>query len=228
MKTTKLIVVRHGNTFEKGDTILRIGSKTDLPLTAAGLQQGRQAGLTLREMTLYPTFFFSAPLKRTLETCNEISKVFDCHDSPIIRDFLLEFDYGPDDGKLESEVLRRLGLEETRQSTKFETDSFDAEEIGCESLKRWDAEKKLPRGWFFLQPRVVQLEQDWIDFSREILEKHQGETVVAVTSNGIARFSTAILPSSAQYPENLKLSTGAFGVYEHNGEFWELKSWNIR
>ena len=45
MKTTKLIVVRHGNTFNKGDTILRVGSKTDLPLTATGVQQGRKARL---------------------------------------------------------------------------------------------------------------------------------------------------------------------------------------
>ena len=111
MKTTKLIVVRHGNTFNKGDTILRVGSKTDLPLTATGVQQGRQAGLALKEMQLYPTCFFSASLKRTLETCNEISKVFEHRELPIISNFLLEFDYGPDEGKPESEVLKRLGNE---------------------------------------------------------------------------------------------------------------------
>ena len=228
MKTTKLIVVRHGNTFNKGDTILRVGSKTDLPLTATGVQQGRQAGLALKEMQLYPTCFFSASLKRTLETCNEISKVFEHRELPIISNFLLEFDYGPDEGKPESEVLKRLGNEEANLSGKIDVQPLEAEEMGRESLKRWDAEKRLPKGWSFLQPRVSHLEQDWIDFAQEIIAKPQGETVVAVTSNGIARFSTAILPPSAQYPENLKLSTGAFGVYEHNGKFWELKNWNVR
>ena len=192
MKTTKLIVVRHGNTFDKGDTILRVGSKTDLPLTAAGVQQGRQAGLALKEMQLYPTCFFSAPLKRTLETCNEISKVFEHRELPIISNFLLEFDYGPDEGKPESEVLIRLGNEEANQSGEIDVQPFDAEEMGRESLKRWDAEKRLPQGWSFLQPRVSHLEQDWIDFAQEMIANHQGETVVAVTSNGIARFSTAI------------------------------------
>ena len=30
---TRLIVVRHGNTFNSGDVILRVGSATDIPLT---------------------------------------------------------------------------------------------------------------------------------------------------------------------------------------------------
>ena len=34
---TTLIVVRHGNTFNSGDTILRVGGATDLPLTEKGI-----------------------------------------------------------------------------------------------------------------------------------------------------------------------------------------------
>ena len=35
---TKLVVVRHGNTFNSGDVILRVGSATDIPLTETGMR----------------------------------------------------------------------------------------------------------------------------------------------------------------------------------------------
>ncbi|HAO37083.1 MAG TPA: histidine phosphatase family protein, partial [Hyphomonas sp.] len=35
----RLIIVRHGNTFDKGDTVTRVGGRTDLPLSASGLAQ---------------------------------------------------------------------------------------------------------------------------------------------------------------------------------------------
>ncbi len=41
---TRLVIVRHGNTFEAGETPRRIGARTDLPLTAAGLEQAEALG----------------------------------------------------------------------------------------------------------------------------------------------------------------------------------------
>ena len=35
----RLILVRHGNTFEAGQKCVKVGSKTDMPLTAQGLRQ---------------------------------------------------------------------------------------------------------------------------------------------------------------------------------------------
>ena len=34
---TRLVIVRHGNTFEAGEPPRRIGARTDLPLTATGV-----------------------------------------------------------------------------------------------------------------------------------------------------------------------------------------------
>ena len=61
-----------------------------------------------------------------------------------------------------------------------------------------------------------------------VLEKYHGKTVVAVTSNGIARFSKAILPKGVNLDGSLKLATGAFGIYEYNGRHWESTQWNLR
>ncbi|MBQ5789990.1 MAG: histidine phosphatase family protein, partial [Thermoguttaceae bacterium] len=141
--------------------------------------------------------------------------------------FLTELDYGEDDGRPEAEVARRLGkVELGNDGENAPSETLEAE--GLASLKRWDAEKRLPLGWAFLQERVDRLGDDWRSFAAQVVERHSGETVVATTSNGIARFATALLPSGAPIPEKLKLATGAFGVFVWNGETWRLDAWNVR
>lgn len=224
---TTLIVARHGNTFEKGDVILRVGARTDLPLTAEGRAQGRRLGAKLAESDLRPTAFYSAPLRRTLETASEIALAQELNAEPLVEEFLTELDYGADDGRPEAEVARRLGQVELGDDAKnATTEEFEA--AGLTALKRWDAEKRLPLGWAFLQERVDRLGDDWRSFAARVVVEHSGETVVATTSNGIARFATAILPPDAPIPEKLKLATGAFGVFVWNGESWRLDAWNVR
>lgn len=224
---TTLIVARHGNTFEKGDVILRVGARTDLPLTAEGRAQGRRLGEKLAELGLRPTAFYSAPLRRTLETSTEIASAQGVNAEPIVEEFLTELDYGADDGRPEAEVARRLGEVELGDGDENATsEAFEA--AGLAALKRWDAEKRLPLGWTFLQERVDRLGDDWRSFAARVVVEHSGETVVATTSNGIARFATALLPPDAPIPEKLKLATGAFGVFVWNGETWRLDAWNVR
>ncbi len=224
---TTLIVARHGNTFEKGDVILRVGARTDLPLTAEGRAQGRRLGEKLTELGLRPTTFYSAPLQRTLETASEIASTQGVNTEPLVEKFLTELDYGDDDGRPEAEVARRLGQVELGDDAQNATPET-LEAAGLAALKRWDAEKRLPLGWTFLQERVDRLGDDWRAFAARVVERCSGKTVVATTSNGIARFATAILPPDAPIPEKLKLATGAFGVFVWNGERWRLDAWNVR
>ena len=104
----------------------------------------------------------------------------------------------------------------------------ELETLGKEALRRWDAERILPVGWRFLQDRVNKLEDDWRAFGRMIAKKYPAETIVATTSNGIARFSLGLLPPSEKRPDDTKLSTGAFGVFELEAGFWKLKNWNAK
>ena len=39
-----LLLARHGNTFDKGDKVVWVGARTDLPLTAKGREQARALG----------------------------------------------------------------------------------------------------------------------------------------------------------------------------------------
>ena len=56
-----------------------------------------------------------------------------------------------------------------------------------------------------------------------------GKTVVAVTSNGIARFSKVLLEDGGvALGGNLKLATGAYGVYVFEDGKWQCEQWNVR
>jgi len=224
MKTI-LIVARHGNTFDKGDVILRVGARTDLPLTLEGRNQGKRLAERLRERGLTPSRVFVAPLRRTQETGQEIADAFALDSALIVEPFLTEFDYGEDDGKSEKDVATRLGRCEADAGEGDANEDFES--LGKIALKRWDSERRTPRGWSFLSSRVKTLLCDWRAFADNLARNYQDETVVAVTSNGIARFALDVLPEGAQKPEQCKLSTGAFAVFEYDGVRWTLKEWNV-
>lgn len=224
---TRLIVVRHGNTFNSGDVILRVGSATDIPLTETGMKQAYAAGELLSDQGIRPDIIFHAPLQRTCQSAVGIAASFP--DTVLEEaDFLTELDYGEDDGKPEDEVVLRLGIVENPSSITPESTLDDLRAAGKAALKKWDGEAVLPRGWGFLAGRAEKLERQWQEFAEMVLEKYAGKTVVAVTSNGIARFSKSILPAGTLLEGSLKLSTGAFGIYEFANGQWNCTQWNVR
>ena len=110
-EVTRLIVVRHGNTFNTGDVICRVGSATDIPLTETGMKQAYAAGEMIAELGFVPEVIFHAPLQRTCQSAVGVAASF-----PDVKleeaEFLSELDYGNDDGKPEDEVVLRIGIVE--------------------------------------------------------------------------------------------------------------------
>jgi len=228
MSKTVLIVIRHGNTFNKGDTLLRVGAGTDLALTEEGRLQGQKAGALLAQRGLLPSIIYCAPLLRTKQTAENIIK--GAGDAATIgletRNFLTEMDYGIDDGQPESDVTLRLGIVGSRDAITAQTSLSELRERGKAFLKQWDDNLVLPEAWAHLRARVGQLKRDWADFGAEIAARFQGRVAAAVTSNGVARFSTYLLDEGEPKPESLKLPTGAFAVFEHEGGAWRWTEWN--
>ena len=226
-EVTRLIVVRHGNTFNSGDVILRVGSATDLPLTEKGMLQGVAVGRALAEQQINVDYIFHAPLQRTCQSAVGIAQSFP---EAILaeEEFLTELDYGADDGKPENEVVLHLGAVEMRSQITEKTTIDELMESGKAALKKWDSEAVLPQAWYFLEERAASLEKDWLEFGKKIQTAFAGKTVVAVTSNGIARFSKVLLPESETLSGSLKLATGAFGIYEFDGSNWKCAAWNCR
>ena len=114
---TRIVIIRHGNTFDPGETVRRVGRGTDLPLSVSGRAQADALG---RALAGEVRAVLSSPLRRTRETAS----VFGL---PVATDDrLLEIDYGPDEGQPEAEVVARLG---------------------GDVIAAWDRDAVVPQGW---------------------------------------------------------------------------------
>lgn len=201
---TRLIIARHGNTFAAGETPTRVGARTDLPLVEKGKAQARTLGLALKTSGLVPEHVYTSELMRTKETAMIALNEMGLNIQPEAKAFLNEIDYGPDENKVEEEVVAR---------------------IGQEAIQNWDKHALPPQGWL-VEPE--QIKQDWINFANEL---EDGATVLVVTSNGIARFAPYITGDYESFcaHHSIKLSTGAYGVLEKSKDGqWRSLSWNVR
>ena len=169
-----LFIARHGNTFDKGDEILRVGKRTDLPLSNSGQEQARNLGIFLKQHFAEIHQVHVSNLIRTQQTAqlaleimigSEHSRVFE------INSLLEEIDYGPDEGQPENKVIERIGVK---------------------ALEQWEANATVPQDWL-VNPREII--QGWQDLAQDILQKYQQQNspqaisqtqnILLVTSNGI-------------------------------------------
>jgi probable phosphoglycerate mutase len=197
--TARLFIVRHGNTFEKGDVVTRVGGRTDLKLSPSG---EAQAQALARHFAAAGIAFVSAragPLKRTRRTAGIVLAAQAAAPELTVDPFLREIDYGPDENRPEAEVVAR---------------------IGQAALEAWERDSLPPPGWRIDPAAVI---GNWQQTFAE-LGKTAGAHLI-VTSNGIARF--ALLAAGVARPD-AKLATGAYGVVEVGADGETVRGWNIR
>jgi len=203
---TTLIIARHGNTFGPDDTPTRVGARTDLPLVEKGHEQAEALGKYLNENRMIPDVVYTSHLKRTIETA-EIAVKASGVTNPIYNlDIFNEIDYGPDENKTEDEVIAR---------------------IGEQAIADWDEHAIVPNGWLVNPDDII---HSWKDFADQVCAHNDDETVLVVTSNGIARFAPHITGDFEGFAANhkIKLSTGALAVLKHENGTWRAVEWNIR
>lgn len=209
-KQTTLIIARHGNTFGPADTPTRVGKGTDIPLVEKGVRQAQALGLHLLAQGYKPDLVMTSTLKRTIQTAQLAMQDAGLGAVPILPMALFdEIDYGPDENKTEDQVIAR---------------------IGEEALQRWDEQALPPQGW---KVDVPALKRGWQDFAAELLDKHKEQTILVVTSNGIARFAPVLTGDFDGFcrSNHIKLSTGAYAVMQHDGgaeSYWHVQGWNIK
>lgn len=202
---TEIYIARHGNTFDKGDIITRVGARTDLALSTSGEMQAAQLAIHLRQVV--PGGFgkaYCSPLLRTRQTAEAILGV--AQDAPDLEtlEFLREIDYGPDENQAEDKVIERLGEA---------------------ALAAWDEAAVPPPGWV-IDP--TQLKQDWADLILQLAADQTTEPILIVTSNGIARFVLDAVTAYDETPDSIKLKTGAYGVLHATSDAVVLRRWNVR
>lgn len=198
----RLIIVRHGNTFDAGDTVTRVGARTDLPLSTSGAAQASALADAFTDRAF--TAAFCSPLLRTRQTARAI---LTRHHPPVpllVAPFLTEIDYGPDENQPEARVIERIGVA---------------------ALEAWDSDAVPPPGWH-VDPQA--LIDGWRDLLTRAGHLPQDASVLIVTSNGIARF---LLDAADTVPPGTdrKLKTGAWGEVDIGADGQSsITSWNQR
>ena len=161
--TARLHIVRHGNTFDKGDIVTRVGGRTDLPLSISGTAQAE--ALARHFATTSFTTARSGPLKRTRETARAILAAQPNAPELTTDLFLREIDCGPDENRPEEDVIAR---------------------IGKPALDAWERDSIPPPGWRVDPAAII---GNWQELFSDLAEE-EGDHLI-VTSNGVARFALA-------------------------------------
>lgn len=195
----RLILVRHGNTFEAGQTPTQVGARTDLSLTAQGRKQAEEVARYLASQSIHPAAIFAGTLKRQTETAEIIARHLNIHPK-LHEPALTEIDYGAWEGLTSEEIIRRWPNEyaDWTEAGKWADAIFGGS----------------------LQNHLSCIEQ-WLTTLRKTYAPN--DTIVAVSSNGLIRF----LPTTKRI-ENLKVKTGHFCEFELNPNSLNVKSWNVK
>lgn len=198
-----IIIARHGNTFEANETAVRIGLKTDLPLSSSGLIQAQNLGHYLKRNHIQPSHVYVSNLKRTQQMARIALDIAGLRITPIELAMFNEIDYGVDEGKTNEQIIAR---------------------IGSKALDAWENAATPPPGWLVEPQHII---NNWHEFARQVLPQ---ETVFVITSNGIARFAPYLTNDFESFTQqhNIKLATGAVGALTRENEVWKIDYWNER
>jgi broad specificity phosphatase PhoE len=196
----RLYIVRHGNTFDEGETVTRIGARTDLHLSTSGRIQAKRLADCFRQTRF--TAALASPLIRTRETARTMLSWRTDSPALLIAPFLTEVDYGPDENEPEWKVAARLGP----------------------ALEAWDRDAAVPPGWIV---EIDAIRAGWRGLISRAADLPEDAAALVVTSNGIARFLPDLVDAA---PKGLdrKLKTGAFGELLVDAGRAEILRWNVR
>ncbi len=195
----RLLIARHGNTFDKGDVITRVGRLTDLPLSQSGSEQARVLGAFLQKHCQNIDMVYTSELVRTKETASLALAEIPRKPQIIPMALFNEIDYGVDENQPESVVKAR---------------------VGEKALRDWDEHAILPEGWFL---DISNLKKQLSLFLEKLSRENQ--TSLVVTSNGIARFIPLLEQVKTPNLIDLKMPTGSISQLSFVNNTWVIDYW---
>jgi probable phosphoglycerate mutase len=204
--TLKLILARHGNTFNAGDKVVFVGARNDLPLTEDGIAQAHSFGEYLARSGLDNYGIFSGPLQRA-RSFAEIARSHIGSGPSVQVDWRLqELDYGLWAGLSSAEIEARYG--------RAELDEWNKRGI-------WPTNANWPETEAVIAKHVAEFVDD--------LLRAKLNTAVVVSSNGLLRYFLALIPGafdSYVRSGTGKVRTGHISLLEINREHSRLIAWD--
>jgi len=203
-----LLLARHGNTFNKGDKVVWVGARTDLPLTAKGREQAQALGQALMPFAPQIKRVISGPLLRTREHAGIATDKAGLKASIEIDQRLREIDYGGWEAK-SSEEIQAMG--------------------GGDELDAWNKTGEWPHspGW---APPAETIAANAAELAGECAAAlGEGDAALLVTSNGILKFFLKLVPGAFEDMAArgaLKVATGHCCALRHSARGWEVVFWD--
>lgn len=195
----RLILARHGNTFEANETAVWVGARTDLALTAEGRAQAAAVGAGLRDAGLVPDRAMTGPLARTRET-TLIALAAAGFDPPVtIDERLREIDYGLWEGRSNAEI---------------------AAAHGAAPLDAWSKHGVWPEGMGWRPSRAALV----AGLAALLAELSGARAALLVSSNGVLKHLPEALGLDA--PGDLKVRTGHLCLIE-TAPGPRVVAWNV-
>ena len=195
-----VILCRHGNTFDRGDKVVMVGAREDLPLTVRGVEQAQELAHALEVRGVVPARIIAGPLKRTKVFAEKVQAITGMSASIEIDPRLLEFDYGAWSGLSNEEIVALSGKE---------------------ALDAWQETSARPTGVSF-SPSPEQAREDAESLLRDL--RSVSGCCVVVTSNGRLRELGRVLSTSTQ---SFKVKTGHACVISPHGNGWQILGWDL-
>jgi broad specificity phosphatase PhoE len=210
----KLLLVRHGNTFEAGETPVRVGANEDLPLTAAGEDQAHALATELKRSAIRPALFVCGPLKRTRRHAEIVMKDLATSGAAEIDPRLTEIDYGPWGGMSDPDIVARFGPAAARE------------------LAAWENESRWPTETAHWMPGAETVTHNLRNLTAELAGRlGADETALICSSNGILRYFLDLTPESLaghQAAGKAKMATGAASLLDVTDKNARVLFWNIK
>jgi probable phosphoglycerate mutase len=193
---TELFVVRHGQTIWNQQR--RLQGQMDSPLTQEGLKQAESLAERLASKKI--DVIYSSDLGRTMLTARFVSaRMSGMQVYPDVR--LRERNFGIFHGLNWEEIMKRYPEEGKNE-------------------KSGNADFIIPEGES--RQQVLERSRDFMD---EMLVKHPGKCILAITHGGIVSSIVRIvlnIPINA--PRRFYLPNTALNVFEHTGTEWFIKT----
>ncbi len=240
-----LLLARHGNTFDKGDKVVWVGARTDLPLTSKGREQAQALGQALAPSAARIKRIISGPLLRTRDAATIIGEALNAPSPlPLSREGrgdgalstaqsefraspLPSAGEGQGEGALRPMIDERLreidyGLWEAKSSEEIEALG------GGEELSAWNKLGEWPRlpGW---TPSPEAIAANAAQLAAECATLGEGDAALLVTSNGILKFFLKLVPGAFEDMAArgaLKVATGNACALRHGANGWEVEFWD--
>lgn len=205
---TRLIFVRHGNTFCPNEKAVWLGPLDDLPLVAEGKRQAISLAEALLGSGTKPAAIFCGPLQRMLRFAEILARGLNLGEPPIIDQRLTEIDYGGWRGLSNEEVIERFG---------------ECEFFGWYEGNFWPNSAS----WNSNERDFNELVRSFVRYV--VSEYGVDQTVIAVTSHGVLKClgeSLGQRRAGPHWPSFHRVNTGNFCDLICGQESVHVISWN--